>query len=83
MANVTKEEFEKRLDKKNKLDITTMKIEWNLKDNNTCWTTFKFDSRLLKKETIPKEMENSDYEFCRAIWGALQFESKNEIKKIC
>lgn len=73
-------EFRKHLDVKNKIDVVTLDIVWEM-DKKKVPTKFRFDKRLIKDETVPDELkEASDYHFCRAIWGALQFNSQKEIK---
>lgn len=73
-------EFRRHLDIKNKIDIVTMEIVWNVNGKDVP-TKFRFDSRLIKLECIPDDLkENVQFQFCRAIWGALQFNTQKEIK---
>ena len=77
------EEFRKHLDHDNKMNYVTMNIVWDM-GNKDIPTSMRFDKNLIDLSVVPDGMKakgmNPDYEFCRAVWGNLQWESPDKIK---
>lgn len=72
--------FRKRLNIEKGIDIITLDIVWDTGGVQVD-TKFRFDKRLIKTEYVPEQLrEQAEFNFCRAIWGALQFSTEREVR---